>query len=212
MNGSGASRGHDGRAYKSTIDQTRRTESTARILARRKPRGSFLWPTILAETNLRHRQSSEANITRRAFISHSSPDDRYVQEMVQFVHTLGYDEVFNDSHTIATRRALLGRGSRRASCECDAFVVVLSHASVKSYWVDREVQFAREHGKKVIPVRIDDCKLPPSFDGRDVIDLRQGAVTKSSSPRHASPNIRPRSSSAATNGSMRSMRPGQIRS
>ena len=44
---------------------------------------------------------------------------------------------------------------------------------MKSYWVDREVQFARGHGKRVIPVRIDDCKLPPSFNGRDVIDLRR---------------------------------------
>lgn len=36
-----------------------------------------------------------------AFVSHSSPDDRYVQEMVQYLHTLGYDEVFNAGHTIA---------------------------------------------------------------------------------------------------------------
>jgi hypothetical protein len=34
---------------------------------------------------------------RRAFISHSSPDDRYVQEFVQLVRKLEYDEVFNDS-------------------------------------------------------------------------------------------------------------------
>ena len=40
------------------------------------------------------------------------------------------------------------------------------------------MQFARDSGKKVIPVRIDDCKLPPSFDGRDVIDLRQGRGDK----------------------------------
>jgi hypothetical protein len=108
-----------------------------------------------------------------AFISHSSTDDRYVQEMVQYLRTLGYDDVFNDGHTIAPDEPFWDRiekGIRR----CDAFVVILSHASVTSYWVDREVQFARDQGKKVIPVRIDDCKLPPSFDGRDVIDLRQG--------------------------------------
>ncbi len=81
----------------------------------------------------------------------------------------------------ATRSRLMssfGPESKRASRECDAFVVILSHASVKSYWVDREVQFARDRGRKVIPVRIDDCKLPPSFDGRDVIDLRQGRGDK----------------------------------
>jgi hypothetical protein len=37
----------------------------------------------------------------RAFVSHSSPDDRYVQEMVQYLRALGYHDVFNDSHTIA---------------------------------------------------------------------------------------------------------------
>ena len=55
---------------------------------------------------------------------------------------------------------------------------MLSHASVKSYWVDREVQFARAEGKRVIPIRIDDSKLPGSFDGRDVIELRQGRGDK----------------------------------
>ena len=112
-----------------------------------------------------------------AFISHSSPDDRYVQEMVQYLRTLGYDDVFNDGHTIAPDELLWNR-IEKGIRECDAFVVILSHASVTSYWVDREVRFARDLGKKVIPVRIDDCKLPPSFGGRDVIDLRQGRGDK----------------------------------
>jgi hypothetical protein len=106
-----------------------------------------------------------------AFISHGSPDDRYVQEFVQLVLSLGFDNVFNDSHSIEPDELLWPRiemGIR----EADAFVVILSHASVESYWVDREVQFARELRKKVIPIRIDDCKLPASFDGRDVIELR----------------------------------------
>ena len=108
-----------------------------------------------------------------AFISHSSPDDRYVQEFVQLVRSLGYSDVFNDSHTIEPYEKFwpkIEQGIR----DCDAFVVILSHASVQSYWVDREVQFAREQGKKVIPIRIDDCQLPASFEGRDVLELRQG--------------------------------------
>ena len=112
-----------------------------------------------------------------AFISHSSPDDRYVQEMVQYLRTLGYDDVFNDGHTIAPDELFWTR-IEQGIRQCDAFVVILSHALVTSYWVDREVQFARDHGKKVIPVRIDDCKRPPSFEGRDVIDLRQGRGDK----------------------------------
>jgi len=115
-----------------------------------------------------------------AFISHSSPDDRFVQELVQFVCKLldiAADKVFNDSHTIEPDEKFWPR-IEKGIRECDAFVVVLSHASVKSYWVDREVEFARTIGKKVIPIRIDDCKLPASFDGRDVIELRQGRGDK----------------------------------
>jgi hypothetical protein len=110
---------------------------------------------------------------KRAFISHSSPDDRYVQEMVQYLRKLGYSEVFNDSHTIEPDEEFWPR-IEKGIHDCDAFVVVLSHASVQSHWVDREVQFARSNGKSVIPIRIDDCKLPATFDGRDVIELCHG--------------------------------------
>lgn len=112
-----------------------------------------------------------------AFISHSSPDDRYVMELFQFLRGLGYDEIFNDGHSIEPD-AKFWEKIEAAILACDAFVVVLSHASVKSYWVDREVQFAREKGKKILPIRIDDCKPPSSFEGRDIIDLRQGRGDK----------------------------------
>ena len=108
-----------------------------------------------------------------AFISHSSSDDRYVTELEQLVRSLGYTDVFNDGNSNETEPEFW-KCIEASIRGCDAFVVVLSHASVTSTWVDREVQFARAHGKKVIPVWIDDCKLPASFDGRDVIELRQG--------------------------------------
>ena len=113
----------------------------------------------------------------RAFISHNSADDRYVTELEQLVRSLGYTDVFNDGHTIEPDDKFWQR-IEEGILNCDAFVVVMSHSSLKSPWVDREVQFARENNKKVIPIRIDDCKLPASFDGRDVIDLRQGRGDK----------------------------------
>jgi hypothetical protein len=130
---------------------------------------------------------------RSAFISHSSPDDRYVQEFVQLVRGLGYDEVFNDSHTIEADDEFWPRIEKGIRA-CNAFVVILSHASVTSYWVDREVRFARQQGKKVIPIRIDDCKLPDSVDGHKVIELRQGRgdkvrIAPSRLSRHAARNF-----------------------
>ncbi len=109
---------------------------------------------------------------KRAFISHSSLDDRYVQEMVHLLRTLGYAAVFNDGETIQPDEEFWPR-IEKGIRECDAFVIVLSHASVQSRWVNEEVVFARANGKTIIPIRIDDCKLPASFDGRDVIELRQ---------------------------------------
>jgi hypothetical protein len=107
------------------------------------------------------------------FMSHSSPDDGYVAHMERFVRGLGYDDVFNDGHTMVPDEPFWERIEKGIG-DCDAFVVILSQASVKSIWVDREVQFARGLGKKVIPIRIDDCTLPTTFEGRDVIDLRPG--------------------------------------
>lgn len=117
----------------------------------------------------------------QAFISHSGPDDRYVAEFVQLVRSLGFDEVFNDSHTIEPDEKFWER-IERGIRECDAFVVILSQASVKSCWVDKEVQFARSEGRRVIPIRIDDCKLPGSFDGRDVIELKHSGKGQRLSP------------------------------
>lgn len=107
---------------------------------------------------------------KKAFISHSSADDRYVTEFVQLVRSHGFDDVFNDSHTIEPDDdfwARIEQGIR----DCDEFIVILSRASVGSYWVNKEVQFAREIGKRVVGVRIEDCTLPPGFDGRDVVEL-----------------------------------------
>lgn len=121
------------------------------------------------------------NNPKQAFISHSSPDDRYVAEFVQLVRSLGFTEVFNDSHTIEPD-ALFWDRIERGIRECDAFVVILSQASVKSYWVDKEVQFARGQGKRIIPIRIDNCLLPSGFDGRDVIELKHAGKMQLLSP------------------------------
>ena len=137
----------------------------------------MLWPRVLAESDLQVVSRASQNSRDARSSATAARMTATCRRWCNIVHTLGYDEVFNDSHTIAPDELFWDR-IEKGICECDAFVVILSHASVQSYWVDREVQFAREHGKKVIPVRIDDCKLPPSFDGRDVIDLRHGRGDK----------------------------------
>ncbi len=68
--------------------------------------------------------------------------------MVQLLRKLGYAAVFNDGETIEADEKFwpcIEKGIR----ECDAFVVVLSHASVQPRWVNEEVEFARANGKMV---------------------------------------------------------------
>jgi tetratricopeptide (TPR) repeat protein len=108
---------------------------------------------------------------RRAFVSHSSADDSYVAEMESFLRAAGFDEVFNDVSAIRPDEQFwpeIGKGI----ANCDAFVVVITTASNASEWVKREVEYARGLSKKIIPVWIEDCAVPPIFADRDVIDFR----------------------------------------
>jgi hypothetical protein len=129
----------------------------------------------------------------KAFISHSSPDDRYVAELESFVRGLGYTSVFNDVHSIDPFDEFWPKIVEGINYT-DVFIVVLSHASVKSKWVIDETQHAKNQGKKILPLRIDDCKLPDLFAPRDVIELRQGRgerqkLAPSKLTRHAAKNF-----------------------
>ncbi len=162
---------HERPPYSIEADDERQRHQTDFLLQVRR--------TALMNPNAAH----NAAPAKCAFISHSSPDDRYVAEFVQLVRSLGFDEVFNDSHTIAPDAKFWER-IEQGIRECDAFVVILSQASVKSHWVNKEVEFARQNGKRVIPIRIDDCPLPLSFDGRNVIELKlSGKGQRISRPR-----------------------------
>src|SRR5712691_951550 len=112
-----------------------------------------------------------------AFISHSTPDDFYVGELESIVRAMGYDQIFNDSRSILPDAEFwpeIEKGVR----QCDALVVVLSRASITSKWVRKEVEFARELGKRVVPLWIEDCDIPDVFATRDVIDFRPKSRVK----------------------------------
>ncbi len=50
--------------------------------------------------------------------------------------------------------------------ECHAMLVVLSPDSVASKWVQRELAYADQHGKRVLPLLYKPCKLPRAFQLR----------------------------------------------
>jgi tetratricopeptide (TPR) repeat protein len=108
---------------------------------------------------------------RRAFVSHSTADDSYVAEMESLLRAAGFDEVFNDDSAIRPDEQFWPAIEKGIE-DCDTLVVVISSASMTSEWVKREVEYARGLSKNIIPLRIDDCSIPPIFDGRRVIDFR----------------------------------------
>lgn len=108
---------------------------------------------------------------RRAFVSHSTTDDGYVAEMESFLRAAGFDEVFNDVSSIKPDEEFWPT-IERGITNCDTLIVVITSASIDSEWVKREVECARKLKKSIIPVWIEDCPVPPTFEDRDVIDFR----------------------------------------
>ena len=108
---------------------------------------------------------------RQAFVSHSTVDDRYVEEMASFLRAAGYDDVFNDVSAIKPDEKFWP-AIEKGIAEADTLVVVITAASNASDWVKREVEYARSLCRNIIPVWIEDCPVPAVFAGRDVIDFR----------------------------------------
>jgi energy-coupling factor transporter ATP-binding protein EcfA2 len=123
---------------------------------------------------------------KKAFISHSTSDDRFVTELKGLIIGLGYESVFNDadSDSIMPDQPIWPRiveGIRSA----DALVVVISAKSAVSNWVKLEVEYARDSGKVVLPILIEDCTIPKLFADRDVIDFRRDPRNPDSRPLRA---------------------------
>jgi TIR domain len=55
----------------------------------------------------------------------------------------------------------------------DIFVVVLSEDSVKSNWVNAEIGFALGQKKKIVPILVDNVRLPLNLTKLQYIDARK---------------------------------------
>lgn len=116
-------------------------------------------------------QDQPPSPSRQAFISHARADDGYVAELESFLRAMGFDGVFNDASAISPDEKFWPR-IEQGIRQSEALVVVITAASNGSEWVKREVEFARNLPRKVIPVWIEDCPVPELFADRDVIDFR----------------------------------------
>ena len=99
----------------------------------------------------------------KVFISYSSTDRKHVEEIAQKLKFRGI-EVWYDQWEIVVGDSIVQKINDGIS-SADYLLVALSSASVKSHWVQEELSAATallaEKGSFILPVLLDDCKVPP---------------------------------------------------
>jgi len=95
---------------------------------------------------------------RRAFISYSRINKEFATKLVKGLRSAGYP-VWFDLLDIPT-------GSRwddeveKALRECSIFMIILTPASIASENVKDEIGYAIDHGKRILPVLLEECDVP----------------------------------------------------
>lgn len=138
------------------------TESAPRTRTRRPHRGDG---RDLPGMPPRQLPSQRTSTTTKLFVSYNHADSVFVNKLERDLASHGA-EVWRDVREIRVGESVI-RKIREGIDRCDYFIVVLSQKSIKSEWVQREIDVATTHeletGKrKVLPVlrgRID----PPGF-------------------------------------------------
>ena len=108
------------------------------------------------------------------FISHSNQDNDLTLHIVEQLRQAGYG-VWVDFESI--------RGGADWLCEieagiarCDAVVVILSQASAKSVWVERECLYAFQLRTPVITALVEDVLIPLQLINLQYCDLREATA------------------------------------
>jgi len=104
----------------------------------------------------------------RAFVSHGAPDRTFVDRFAGDLRGYGVDAWYSEWEIKPGDpiRAKIDEGL----AACEFFLIVLSKATVNRPWVQMELDAAtskKANGtlRKIIPLKLDDCNLPPIIGG-----------------------------------------------
>ena len=104
----------------------------------------------------------------RAFVSHGAPDRTFVGRFAGDLRGYGVDAWYSEWEIKSGDpiRAKIDEGLAR----CQFFIIVLSRATVIRPWVQMELDAATTRKaagtlRKIIPIRLDDCEIPPIIGG-----------------------------------------------
>src|SRR5438477_9470965 len=100
----------------------------------------------------------------RLFVSHSWKDKFFVNKLAEQLTARGVD-VWVDSAELKVGDSLM-QSVGNAIQDIDYFAIVLSHNSVSSGWVQRELQlamalFLEKKNRRILPILIEKCEIPP---------------------------------------------------
>jgi WD40 repeat protein len=110
------------------------------------------------------------------FVSYSRRDSEFVRRLAESVAERG-KEVWVDTEGIADGE-VFPEAIKRAIEQSDAFLFVITPASVQSSYCENEVDYAREMQKRIVPVLRDpvpDGELPPEIRDRNWIPFTDDA-------------------------------------
>lgn len=99
--------------------------------------------------------------TNSVFISYSSKDDRFVNQLVNVIKELGIS--YWKAPEMIPAGSSYAREIPRAIRECEVFLLVLSKSSQTSIWVEKEIDSAINNRKTIVPVKIDEVPLCELF-------------------------------------------------
>lgn len=95
---------------------------------------------------------------RRAFISYSRINKEFATKLTKGLRAAGYP-VWFDQLDIPTG-ARWDDEVEKALRECSIFMVILTPSSIASENVKDEIGYAIDHGKRILPVLLEDCDVP----------------------------------------------------
>jgi hypothetical protein len=120
----------------------------------------------------------------RAFLSHAHVDKDFVERLHNLLARVAGLPIWYDSTSLQASKAI---ASELPDCigQCQATMLVLSHASVNSGWVKEEYNYSvsqrtRHPRFKIIPIRLDDCPVPGFLETTKWIDFPGGKITSTS--------------------------------
>jgi hypothetical protein len=118
---------------------------------------------------------ARANKTLGFFISHSSKDKEIARRISEAIRALGL-QVFFDDWSIGAADSIIEKISQEI-VKHDTLALLLSPDSVKSQWVQKELDaalMAQLNGAdvKVLPLLVEECDIPPLLADIKYIDFR----------------------------------------